>query len=122
MSILYNVSLVAPGLPFIIEEKVYEVIPACLDDSPELNENLLKLQIKALLLLRSLTYELKDFVILERILSSIPREKIQQLTESNNQKIAESANEIIESIQKCYAYADTISNVSSKKTIERYLD
>lgn len=120
ISILYNVSLAQPGLPFLFHHKVYNVIPSCLTDSTLDVDK--KLQLKALHLLQSLTFDLKDFSLLELILSSIPRETIENLTKSDNSHIAKAADEILVNIKKCLEYADTVSNVSSKKTLDHYGD
>ncbi|XP_044006684.1 uncharacterized protein LOC122851481 isoform X2 [Aphidius gifuensis] len=105
ISIIYNVSLAQPGLPFLIHHKVYNVIPNCLTDSTLDVDK--KLQLKALHLLQSLTFDLKDFSLLELILSSIPRETIEGLTKSDNSHVAKAADEILVNIKKCHEYADT---------------
>ncbi|XP_063991299.1 heat shock factor 2-binding protein-like [Diachasmimorpha longicaudata] len=106
LMILYNVSLNRSGLSHLLSWKVYELVSCCLDQSPEI-------QLNALRLIQSITYDLNDPGIFDRLLQLLPVVKIQQLMNSSDERITEAASGILSNIKKFYATADTISNVSS---------
>ncbi|KAK0078417.1 hypothetical protein PV325_002523 [Microctonus aethiopoides] len=108
---LYNVSLNRVGLPFLLELKVDENIGPCLiDDTIAID-----IQVSALYLLQSLTYNLTNPYILQRIIDSIPMDRIKSLAVSlnNDNNISKIAQEVVANINNCKSSADTVSQVSS---------
>ncbi|XP_015120867.1 heat shock factor 2-binding protein isoform X2 [Diachasma alloeum] len=106
LMILYNVSLNCSGLSYLISLKVHELVTYCLDQSPEI-------QLNSLRIIQSITYDLKDSGIFDRLLQFLPVIKIQQLIISSDERISEAASGILSNMKKFYATADTISTMSS---------
>ncbi|XP_011305219.1 uncharacterized protein [Fopius arisanus] len=107
LMILYNISLNCTGLPFLLSRKVHELIPYCTEESPEI-------QLNALRLIQSITYDIKETEVVNRLLELLPLIKIHEFMSSRDDRIAEAARGLMTNINKFFATAETISNTSTE--------
>ncbi|XP_034933616.1 heat shock factor 2-binding protein-like [Chelonus insularis] len=111
LKILFNISMNCEGFSYLFQLNIEESIVHCFEDCTPVEILTLVLQ-----LLQSLTYNLLDPQILQRLLEKLPMDKIKTLSASEDQDIrsdiAIKAQEVLINLNNDQADADTLSNFS----------